>query len=89
MFNGSRFFHLLRKWKKTTITPSVTIILKDVMNHYYDSLAGTADSSKLIIHRGAHLGKHSICYVLDAVGYRNYSIEYKHGDAIVTLSNTL
>lgn len=89
MFNGSRFFNLAKKWKKVDMPPREFLILKDVMNHYYDLLTGAADSSELIIHRGAFMGEFAIKNVLDSVGYKNYSINYKHGDAIVTLRNSL
>ena len=89
MFNGSRFFNLAKKWKEADMTPKQFLILKDVMNHYYDSLTGATDSSELIIHRGAYFGDVSIKYVLDSVGYKNYSISYRHGNAIVKLSNSL
>lgn len=89
MFNGSRFFNLAKKWKEAGMTPKQFLILKDVMNHYYDSLTGATNSSELTIYRGACFGEVAIKYVLDSVGYKNYSISYRYGDAIVTLRNSL
>ena len=90
MFSGSRFFNLAKKWKELGETPTQFLILKDVMNHYYDTLTGaTDDSAELIIHRGDYMSEHAIKNVLDSVGYKNYSIRYKHGDAIVTLRNSI
>ncbi len=91
MFNGSRFFHLLRKWKEDDESDYISI-LKDVMDHYFDSLAGTCiDSSKLKVRSGSCYGFAKISYVLDKVGYHNYSVEFPKGKgiAIVTLRNSL
>lgn len=89
MFNGSRFFSLARKWKKEGRNPTYFFILKDVMDHYFGSLVSDSDSYELIIN-----GKYpvaDISSVLDAVGYRNYSIELGSivGKTVVKLQNTL
>ena len=89
MFSGSRFFNLAKKWKEFHVVPRDLLILKDVMNHYYDSLIGFADSSELIIHRGGCMSESSIKNVLESVGYKKYSIKYRNGDAIITLTNSL
>ena len=91
MFNGSRFFHLLRKWKEDDKLNYI-FILKEVMNHYFDSLVGTyPKSSPLIIHNASRFSISDIAYVLSSVGYYNYSIEYcgSTNDVTVTLRNSL
>lgn len=89
MFDGSRFFNLARKWKKEDKDPIYFFILQDVMDHYLGSIVGYHEPHKLVI-KGAY-SKAKISFVLDAIGYYNYSIEGTNlaGNTIVTLRNQL
>lgn len=89
MFNGSRFFNLARKWKKEEKKSDYFFILQDVMDHYFGSIAGYHKPHKLAI-KGAY-SIADISFVLDAIGYSNYSIEEPNlaGNTIVTLRNQL
>ena len=84
MFNGSRFFNLARKWREENKDPLYFRILQDVMNHYFGSIIGY--QSNVLIIKGAQFIT-DISFVLDAVGYYNYSIEGTNlaGDTIVIL----
>ena len=87
MFNGSRFFSLLRTWKNEEKNDYIRI-LRTVMNHYFDSISGKQMADKLTI-RGA-FSVPDIAYVLDRVGYHGYSINTSEpGVAYVTLRNSL
>lgn len=88
MFNGSRFFHLLRKWKAEGEDTYIRI-LQDVMDHYFGSIAGYKEEKQLEI-QGYYFSA-DIAYVLDRVGYSNYSIGpcSDLGLTLVTLRNTL
>ena len=88
MFNGSRFFHLLRKWEAEGQDTYIRI-LREVMDHYFDSIAGYQKGNMLKIE--GYFYANSIAYVLDCVGYHSYSIEIcsDQGKAFVTLRNTL
>lgn len=89
MFNGSRFFNLARKWKEEGKDITYFFILQDVMDHYFGSIAGYNESYELVIK--GHYPIADISFVLDAVGYSNYSIEPDAiiGKTVVTLRNTL
>lgn len=86
MFNGSRFFNLLRKWKAED-KDNYILILHDVMDHYFGSIAGYK-KGRLKIEGG--FSATDIAYVLDCVGYHGYSIDASEpGVAYVILRNTL
>lgn len=87
MFNGSRFFNLLRKWKGDPSKCTQIYILQDVMNHYFDSLAGHTNSNTIRLSK--EYFTIDIAIVLDAVGYFNYSIGSDKKNKIVTLRNNL
>ncbi len=93
MFNGSRFFNLARKWQDDdTILPLHFKILQAVMDHYFGCIAGYNGYSKRILEiDSAFYSVIDISFVLDAVGYYNYSIERFEGvnKTMVTLRNTL
>lgn len=88
MFNGSRFFNLLRKWEEDDKKDYISI-LRIVMNHYFDSIAGCVQANKLKIEGYFRLS--DIVVVLDSVGYHCYTIDTSSeaGVAYVTLRNTL
>lgn len=86
MFNGSRFFNLLRKWKDED-KKNYILILHDVMDDYFDRVAGYK-KDKLEIK--GYFPTSDIMYVLDSVGYHNYTIDRSEAEVIyVTLRNTL
>lgn len=89
MFNGSRFFHLARKWKKEGKDASYFFILQDVMDHYFGSIAGYHKSYNLVIKGSYPIA--TIAFVLDSVGYHNYTIDTGSltGKVRVTLRNSL
>lgn len=89
MFNGSRFFNLARKWKEKNKDLTYFFILQDVMDHYLGAIAGYYEKYKLVIKGG--YTKTDISFVLDAVGYSNYTIEGPNiaGNTIVILRNQL
>lgn len=89
MFNGSRFFHLARKWKEEGKDASYFYILQDVMDHYFGSIAGYHKSYNLVIKE--MYPATTIAFVLDAVGYHDYTIDSKSliGKVRVILRNTL
>jgi len=88
MFNGSRFFNLLRTWEDNDEKDYISI-LRIVMNHYFDSIAGSANANRLIIK--GYFFPDTIMHVLDSVGYHNYSLDRSSepGVTYVTLRNTL
>lgn len=93
MFNGSQFFYLLRKWKSEYEDCAnekayiYIIILRYVMDYYFDSIAGYADNMFKI---EGHFSVSEISHVLDSVGYYDYTIfEYAPGVTCVTLVDTL
>lgn len=87
MFNGSRFFNLLRKWKDEDKNDYI-LILHDVMDDYFGRVAGYK-KGKLKIE--GYFGVDDISHVLDCVGYHNYSIDRlsEPGVTYVTLRNDL
>lgn len=89
MFNGSRFFNLARKWERENRPANYFLILQDVMDHYFGSIAGYHKPHRLCI-KGEY-SKVDIAFVLDAVGYFDYTIEGPNiaGNTIVTLRNSL
>ncbi len=88
MFNGSRFFNLAKKWTEEEKDPSILHILQHVMNHYFSCIVGTANKEKLIINGYYTVDK--VSFVLDAVGYHNYSMQYtEDAKIIIVLRNTL
>lgn len=94
MFNGSRFFNLARKWKKEEREDIYTMhfrILQDVMDHYFGCIAGYSNYTNKNLTINSLYPVADIAFVLDAVGYRNYSIQRfeKIGKTLVTLRNTL
>lgn len=93
MFNGSRFFNLARKWKaedSEDIYPMHFHILQAVMDHYFGCITGDCNNRLLEIN-AAFYPVTEIAWVLDAVGYHNYSIQRfeEIGKTLVTLRNTL
>lgn len=90
MFNGSRFFHLARKWKEEGKDLSYFFILQKVMDHYFGSIAGYNKSYELIIDN-PYCSIPTIAFVLDSVGYHDYSIETETlvGKVRVILRNPL
>lgn len=72
MFNGSRFFNLARKWKAEGKDSTYFFILEAVMTHYFGSIAGYRNKHKLVI--DGEYPHTDIAFVLDSVGYYNYSI---------------
>ena len=72
MFNGSRFFNLARKWKEEDKDSIYFFILQDIMDHYFGSIAGYQQPHMLVIKKVDSIA--DISFVLDAVGYSNYSI---------------
>lgn len=90
MFNGSRFFNLARKWKKEGKDSSYFFILEAVMTHYFGSIAGYRNKHKLVI--DGNYPHAEISFVLDSVGYSNYSIFKDNpvvGKTTVILLNSL
>ena len=76
MFNGSRFFHLARKWKETdddTIYPAHFSILQAVMDHYFGCITGNC--TKRLLEIDGLYSTADISFVLDSVGYHNYTIQ--------------
>lgn len=93
MFNGSRFFNLARKWKKQEGEDIYTMhfrILQAVMDHYFGCIAGYCEKQLLEID-SAFYPVDEISFVLDAVGYHNYTIQRfeEVGKTLVYLRNTL
>lgn len=93
MFNGSRFFNLARKWKEEETEDIYTAhfrILQSVMDHYFGCIAGYCKKQLLEID-GSFYSIDDISFVLDEVGYYNYSIHRfeKIGKTLVFLRNTL
>ena len=94
MFNGSRFFNLARKWKKedngNVYTSMHLRILQEVMDHYFGCIAGYCEKQLLEI-VSAFYPVDEISFVLDAVGYHNYTIQRfeEVGKTLVYLRNTL
>lgn len=93
MFNGSRFFDLARKWQNDdNILPLHFKILQCAMNHYFGCIAGYKNYSKRLLEiDSAVYSINDISFVLDAVGYHNYSIQrFKEiNKTQVILRNTL
>lgn len=77
MFNGSRFFNLARKWQDDeNILPLHFKILQAAMDHYFGCIAGYKNYSKRLLEiDSAVYSVIDIEFVLDSVGYRNYSIQ--------------
>lgn len=95
MFNGSRFFNLARKWKNEEeegkdICPMHFHILQATMDHYFGCIAGDCKKQLLEID-SAFYPVDEISFVLDAVGYHNYTIQRfeEVGKTLVYLRNTL
>jgi hypothetical protein len=89
MFNERRFFNLAREWKKEGKDIVYFFILQEIMDHYFGFIAGYESGYRLAIK-----GKYTIAdivFVLDAIGYFNYSIEGSTiaGDTTVILRNQL
>ncbi len=90
MFNGSRFFNLARKWKEQDMSPMHFKILQAVMDHYFGCITGYCKKELLEIDNASY-PVIAIAFVLDSVGYSNYSIERfeEIGKTLVYLRNTL
>ena len=90
MINESLFFDLARKWKKEKKNEHYFFILEDVVQHYLRCIDGYRDIQELAIH-GAHYTIDEIMFVLDAVGYYNYSVKKadQTGNIFVILRNQL
>lgn len=98
MFNGSRFFNLARKWKKENeegkwikYLPMHFFILQAIMDHYFGCIAGYRNYDKHLLEFDSLYPTTEVAFVLNSVGYYNYSIEKfeKIGKTSVTLRNTL
>lgn len=87
MFNGSRFFNLLRKWKNEDKNDCI-LILHAVVDHYFGTIAGYTTGPLKI---EGYFSVTDIDYVLDSVGYSNYSLDRmsEPGVTYVTLRNSL
>lgn len=89
MFDGNLFFDLAKKWKEDNEDTTRLLILKEVMGHYFDTIANFTTQSELIL-KGKY-SKEDIRFVLDAVGYKDYLIEDRNafGNTVVILRNKL
>lgn len=90
MIDERIFFDLARKWKEEKQNQHYFFILEDVVSHYLRCIDGYRDIQELAIH-GAHYTNNEIAFVLDTVGYSNYTIKKadQTGTIFVILRNQL
>lgn len=87
MINGNLFFNLAQKWQEEGRNINVFHILQDVMDHYFGSIVGYTNKCMLCIN--GYYSIDEVSFVLDAVGYSNYSVKYQCKKMLITLRNTL